>query len=530
MLLLLALACSAKDLPPPPSSGDGAEDTGADGGDRGGSDDSGDGGSDEGSDGGSDDGSGGADGGSDSGSDGGAGDGIVLGDCVPPEELPEDPLVVTGTYGGNEPGGEIEMELVALEEGFTADTVLGAGLGGARVFSVNGGAPELVSEWRGPIYRFYHVQKLDDHYLAATHHDVGLYIADYHDVTAPVEIASIAEVGVSGMDVSDGLLYVTSYEGELLTVDVSDPSDPRLLEVTGGLETPWTVAIEGGYAYIADNVLGLVPAALADDGSVSLLAPVEGSAGVVDLEISGGWLYAAAGAEGVQIYSLADPSAPVLVSAVDYGGSVVGLSIDEERGLLWSANYDGATVMDISDPADPLPLAVEALPEWSLDVVWTESGAAVADWQGFAEVALDEEVRSPQADFQSDVLYLPEEGGSATLEIANMGGAGLSIIGASAGDDRFTVTTDLEVVPPGEAATLTVSFSGGSYEGGLCVATNDPERSQHSLQLLTSDSAGEYFGLGAPAPDFVLEDLDGRTWSLSEHLGQPIFLVFFTTW
>jgi len=60
-----------------------------------------------------------------------------------------------------------------------------------------------------------------------------------------------------------------------------------------------------------------------------------------------------------------------------------------------------------------------------------------------------------------------------------------------------------------------------------------------SLLLLTallatgckdSGPAGTLLEAGRPAPDFALEDLEGRTWRLSEQRGKVIFLNFWATW
>jgi len=36
--------------------------------------------------------------------------------------------------------------------------------------------------------------------------------------------------------------------------------------------------------------------------------------------------------------------------------------------------------------------------------------------------------------------------------------------------------------------------------------------------------------VGAPAPEFILQDLNGRSWNLSEMKGQVVFVNFWATW
>jgi peroxiredoxin len=58
------------------------------------------------------------------------------------------------------------------------------------------------------------------------------------------------------------------------------------------------------------------------------------------------------------------------------------------------------------------------------------------------------------------------------------------------------------------------------------------EVSQLQLSLPAASHMGGAQGLlsGEPAPDFALEDLDGNTVQLSEHLGAVVLLDFWATW
>ena len=53
-----------------------------------------------------------------------------------------------------------------------------------------------------------------------------------------------------------------------------------------------------------------------------------------------------------------------------------------------------------------------------------------------------------------------------------------------------------------------------------------------SLPLYAADKSGTFLGKGSEekAPNFVLKDLKGRQFKLSDHKGKPVLLIFIATW
>jgi choice-of-anchor B domain-containing protein len=103
--------------------------------------------------------------------------------------------------------------------------------------------------------------------------------------------------------------------------DVTDPTDPVLLEVIDGPDSIWRdIKTYGTHAYIVNDDLGL-------------------------------------GGPGIQIVDLADPLNPVLVNEVDVDFETAhNVWIDVEAGLLFAvgADFDGTYIYDLTaDPVNP---------------------------------------------------------------------------------------------------------------------------------------------------------------------------------
>ena len=67
-----------------------------------------------------------------------------------------------------------------------------------------------------------------------------------------------------------------------------------------------------------------------------------------------------------------------------------------------------------------------------------------------------------------------------------------------------------------------------SADGALNPTLAAPQVS--SGTFATTEPAGRFLKQGAAAPDFTLKTLDGRTLSLSDYAGRPVFINFWAAW
>lgn len=443
-------------------------------------------------------------------------------DCSAPADLGDDPVTLVDSVLPGERGGLYEMVDIELSGG----VAYAVGQGGLVVLDPTPGAASVLGSGVGD--RFHRVEPIGDGYVALTHRDRGLTIADVTDPSRPTSVATVNGSGWEGMAYDDGRLYVTVRDEGVRVLDVSDPTSPEAVGDGAGLSAPWELSKpRDGWIYAADNTLGVVPIDISDPDAPVVGDPVDLGSAVLHVAVDGDNLYAAAGGAGVVVLDLADPASPEPVATLPTGGSVVMTAVAD--GLLYAADHTGLVVWDVTDPAAPVPVGREETPQFALGVAAEDDVAWVADWTALEGWAVDRDAGSPEAELSSTTVLLSPDGGTEEIDIANLGGGDLHLTGATTSDDRLDVEVSADTLAPGETATLRLAFAGDGNEldATVCLATDDPDGPLVTLEVGTG-SDDPYVGLAAP--DFALPGIDGETYRLSEQLGHPVMLVYFATW
>ena len=142
-----------------------------------------------------------------------------------------------------------------------------------------------------------------------------------------------------------------------------------------------------------------------------------------------------------------NPDLPVSVSTTSLGGAVIAVSVFGNH--LWTTDQQSVSVTDVSDPANPVQLAVEDTPSWAMHVVGQDGGAYVADWQKLARYTLDAGKVAPDADTSTSALYFVGSTDKGTMTVTNRGGSDLVISGMQIADPRFSISVDKLTVASG---------------------------------------------------------------------------------
>lgn len=474
----------------------------------------------------------GADGGSgDEGADGGSGDegsGSDGGlDCSPPDVLAGDPVRLVDEVDVQR---SVFAELVDLEIDLETDTAYAVGQGGLMRLELTGGLRPTYSDRTAvpdELDRFYMVELGPPGAVYVTNRDIGIFAVDTSDPTQLGDPVGIDELGFSGMARVGELLFATVHTGELVTFDISDPLVLTEVDRIAGLGNPWRPVAAGDRLYVADNTVGVGVVDISSPETPVLVGTAASSGGVQDLDLSsdGSTLYTASGGVGVEIWSLDDPDAPELLSALPLGYSVISLAVDGDQ--LWAVNQQDVVAIDISDPREPVVLNTHRTRQWSMTVEAVGGRAYVGDWAWF-EIFEAGGSPVPVLDPTTTTLYMPDAGATKTVELANLGSVPLTISDWGTDAAGVELSIDTTEVPAGGSATLTITAPEGVLDHQVCVASNDPDEPVQTIQLLSSDSDGR--GVGIPAPDFTLLDLDGNTHRLSDQEGVPVVLAYFATW
>ena len=448
--------------------------------------------------------------------------------CAAPSELADDPITkVGGVLKTQDTGGGFFVELIDLE--LDGDVAYAVGQGGLMSYDISEPTePALLHHLAGPQSRFHRVELLGDGWVAVTHRDFGFYTVDVRDPSDQVLVHEQATYGWEGLALDGDHLYVTDREeGVVHVLDVSSPSSPTEVGTSEeGLSTPWDLTpVADGWTYAADNDLGLVPIQV-DGASVTIGTPVAFDGATLHAALDGDHLYVSLGSRGVAVLDRSDPAAPVEIARLDIGGSAVMASAAD--GWLWVVDHEGVSAWDVSDPSDPVIRGYEVTEQFALAVRAAGTRAWVGDWNWFVGYDVDPDAVAGELDAASDTLTVPEDGGEVDLDVTNRGSGTLNLLGARSVDSRISVLAETDTLEPGETTTLKVLYEGGGeLDATLCLSSDDPDGPTQEIELHAGD---EDYGLGAYAPDFSITDIDGNSFTLSDHLGDPIFIAFWASW
>jgi len=232
----------------------------------------------------------------------------------------------------------------------------------------------------------------------------GLKLIDVSDPTSPDLIGLYDGVAVRGLELSGATVYVMTAIDGVLAIDVSDPSDPALLGSYDNGENGESLTIGSGgvvfTSYRGFNRGSIDAIDFSDPASPVVLGTYESPfVGVFPLElgVQGDRLYYATEAPGFTTLDVSNPSAIseidtlvevgctrvttraglAVVASEGYGVSlieltptprVIGLAqfpgdsggLRVRDGLAYVADGLSLNIVDVSDPASPLPLSVYA--------------------------------------------------------------------------------------------------------------------------------------------------------------------------
>ncbi|MBT6176268.1 MAG: hypothetical protein HOI23_03405 [Deltaproteobacteria bacterium] len=467
--------------------------------------------------------------------------------CNAPSPLPDDPLVIipeastNGGFGGGGNGGGggggNRRHMVNLEINQATQLAFTCGTPGLEVFDLSADTLEVLGDVQGKLE---HLAIINNDYIVGTSKGragrnssnvtgYGLYVFDVSSPENVEEVTYQEYADASGLAYAEPYLYMVSHDGKLRVFDMTSPSQPQLIGETGGLGNPWEVVLHGDRAYVGDNSLGVIAFDISTPQSPSILNIVSARGGVQDLVHANGHLFAAVGSAGVQVFTLDNPDLPVSLSTITLGGAVISVSVSGNH--LWTTDQQSVAVTDISDPANPVQLAVEDTPSWAMHVAGQSEGAFVADWQKLARYTFDAGKIAPDADVSTSALYFVGTTDKGSATVTNRGGSDLIISGMQIPDTRFSISVDKLTLAPGETMQIKLDYAndGADLASTLCIASNDPDEPVQEVTLASS-SSGSSVLIGETAPNFNLPDLDGNYLELARQLGKPVVLSYFATW
>ena len=186
----------------------------------------------------------------------------------------------------------------------------------------------------------------------------GMVIINVSDPTNPRVLGSYFDSGMlRKVDVKDGIAYIANYQGGLEVVNVTDPSNPTRIYHYASSQTLMDVQVEGNFAYVADWNRGLIILDISDPANIVEEGQYMIGGACVHVKVEGNRAYIMDhhnDYSGIAIVDISDPSNPSFLGA--YAPSGVDLWNPVVRGdYMYVGDHSGGTnqffILDVSDPS-----------------------------------------------------------------------------------------------------------------------------------------------------------------------------------
>jgi len=215
----------------------------------------------------------------------------------------------------------------------------------------------------------------------------GLQVVDVSNPSVPVSVGGGGGTD-TGFDVtvSDGFAYLSDGKG-FTVFDVSDATQPVELGHHDAYRISWCMGSvrRGGYLYLAVTQPGpdagqgpLQIFDVCDPKRPLLVGECATSGNATDVAMQGDYAYVADEYGGLEVINVSDPAKPVRLSSCRTGGKAVGVAVEGDHVFLADGER-GVQVINVSDPAHPVRVGGCDTPGSALDLALRENLVYVAD-------------------------------------------------------------------------------------------------------------------------------------------------------
>ncbi len=323
-------------------------------------------------------------------------------------------------------------------------------------------------------------------------------------------------------------LYTAAHQNGIYLIDVSNSSS--IYKVGGITLAPdamaWNVEARDSFLFVANGRHGLAVIGLAGTPRriADLALPGLANDIVMDEHIAAVSL----GADGLATVDLSDPYNPVLRDVEKTEGSAWGIGITGH--LVACGSWRVLELFDISNPDDITRAGWDNSKTWAHGAdIRDDSLVAIADWRGMSCYKVDADP-GPDIDVNPELLDFGAVSGTSdtTVIIRNTGAATLNVSSVNV-PSGISVAQSSFTVPAGDSLFLRVTATGsGRVSGDITFNSNDPDESNHGLEVFKNNTG--YPQYGAVAPDFNLESNAGPYHRLSDYRGKVVYLIFGASW
>jgi len=224
-------------------------------------------------------------------------------------------------------------------------------------------SPQLVGKYTGSAWHGMSSFAKKGNYVYAVKFHEGFYVFDVSDPSNPTEVTYIPiEVGEGPNDIKilgDYLFVSTRYEGFRI-YDISDPTNPTLVTICGfkvgyaesifAHELPY-----GTYVFETAYTVGWAIIDATDiENPVLMTDPMMPVPQGDSVKVKGNYAFIGAHNAGVWVLNVSDPANPKPIAVMLNGGRNVAVETSEDGNYLYVAGgWSGLCIANISDPENP---------------------------------------------------------------------------------------------------------------------------------------------------------------------------------
>jgi len=114
-----------------------------------------------------------------------------------------------------------------------------------------------------------------------------------------------------------------------------------------------SVALDGNYAYVADDYSGLQIIDVSNPASPFRMGAYDTPGEAFGVAISGSYAYVADGDSGLQIIDVSNPASPIRKGAYNTPGNAWNVAISDNYAYVADSAAGGLQIIDVSKPASP---------------------------------------------------------------------------------------------------------------------------------------------------------------------------------
>jgi hypothetical protein len=145
--------------------------------------------------------------------------------------------------------------------------------------------------------------------------------------------------------------YVADNNNGLVVLDTTIPTSPQVVGTLGGFTNAQGVAVAGSYAYVADYSEGLKIVDIRDPQLPGIAGRYDTAGNSEDVAVAGRYAYVADDSGGLLIFDASRPEDPVLVGTYSTANAA-GVAV-AGKYVYVAAGGDGLLIIDVSDPTSP---------------------------------------------------------------------------------------------------------------------------------------------------------------------------------